>query len=123
MGYSIARCYFADSENGVSQEIVPIKSKRAGYRNLLPRPSGAQYTINGSTIYISASDGGYLGDMNVYVEMINTRTSSVLDILNLPDDAIEGIYNLAYAKLAQRYKVPKDVIADEIGGGNTTQKS
>lgn len=123
LGYSISRAYFAGAEFGVSQEIVPIKAKRAGYRNLMPAPSGAQYKVNGSTIFIKSPTGDNIGDLTVYVEMINTRTSAMSDVLNLPDDAIETIYNLAYQKLVQRYKMPKDVIADNIGGGNTTQKS
>lgn len=123
LGYSISRAYFAGAEFGVSQEIVPIKAKRAGYRNFMPAPSGAQYRVNGSTIFIKSPDGGSLGDLTTYVEMINTRTSSMSDTLNLPDDAIETIYNLAYQKLVQRYKMPKDIIADNIGAGNTTQKS
>jgi hypothetical protein len=123
LGYSISRAYFASTENGVSDEIVPIKAKRAGYRRLMPSPSGAQYRVNGSTMHIKSPDGENLSDLVVYVEMINTRTVSMTETLNLPDDAIETIYNLAYQKLVQRYKMPKDVIADQIGGGNTTQKS
>lgn len=123
LGYSITRAYFASTGNGVSQEILPIKAKRAPYRNLMPRPAGAEYKVNGSTIYITANDGQPLSSFAVYVEMLNTRTSSMTDVLNLPDDAIEGIYNLAYNKLVQRYKMPKDVIKDDIGAGNTTQKS
>ena len=123
LGYSITRAYFASTLNGVSQEILPIKAKRAAYRNNMPRPSGAEYKVNGSIIYITANDGSPLSDLQVYVEMLNSRTSSMTETLNLPDDAIEGIYNLAYAKLVQRYKMPKDVIADNIGAGNTTQKS
>lgn len=123
LGYSISRVYFANAANGISQEIMMIKTKRAGYRNNLPRPAGAEAVVRGNIIYITANDGSPLFDMPVYVEMLNTRTSSMTETLNLPDDAIEGIYNLAYQKLTQRYKMPKDVIEDNIGGGNTTQKS
>jgi hypothetical protein len=124
LGYSITRCYFASTQNGVSQEILPIKAKRVAYRNNMPRPAGAEYkTSNGSTIFITANDGSPLYGLQVFVEMLNTRTSSMADILNLPDDHIEQIYNLAYQKLTQRYKMPKDVIEDQIGAGNTTQKS
>lgn len=123
LGYSITRCYFASTQYGVSQEILPIRAKRAAYRNNMPRPAGAEYKVNGSTISITANDGSPLSGLQVYVEMLNTRTSSMTDIMDLPDDAIESIYNLAYAKLTQRYKMPKDVIDDGIGAGNTTQKS
>jgi|SRR6267142_2281363 len=123
LGYSITRAYFASTQNGVSQEILPIKAKRAAYRNNMPRPAGAEYKINNSTIYITANDGSPLSGLAVYVEMLNSRTSSITETLMIPDDAIEGIYNLAYAKLMQRYKNPKDIIQDQIGAGNTTQKS
>jgi len=123
LGYSITRAYFASGQNGVSQEILPIKAKRAAYRNNMPRPAGAEYKVDNSIIYITANDGTPLFDQQVYVEMLNTRTSYMTETLNLPDDAIEGIYNLAYQKLVQRYKMPKDVIEDNIGAGNTTQKS
>lgn len=124
LGYSITRCYFANAQNGVSQEILPIKAKRAPYRNNLPRPAGAEYKIsNGSTIFITANDGSPLYGVPVYVEMLNTRTSSMTDVLNLPDDAIEGIFNNVTQKLKDRYGMPKDIIKDDVGAGNTTQKS
>lgn len=123
LGYSITRVYFASTENGVSQEILPIKAKRTGYRRFMPRPAGAEYKVNGSIIYVTANDGSPLSDVSLYVEMINTRTESMTEMLNMPDDAIEMVYNGAYTKLVQRYKMPKDVIEDQIGAGNTTQKS
>lgn len=123
LGYSITRAYFANAQNGISQEILPIKAKRAAYRDNMPRPAGAEYKVDNSIIYITANDGTPLFNVPVYVEMLNTRTSSMSETLMLPDDAIEGIYNLAYQKLVQRYKVPKDTILDDIGAGNTTQKS
>jgi hypothetical protein len=123
LGYSITRMYFAGTSFGVSQDILPIKSKRAPFRNLMPRPSGAEYRVNGYNVFITANDGSPLSDLTVYVEMVKTRTDDINELMTLPDDAIEGIYNMAYQKLVQRYKMPKDVIEDEIGAGNTTQKS
>jgi hypothetical protein len=123
LGYSISRAYFADGSNGVSQEILPIKAKRAGYRNLMPRPAGAQYTVNGGRINITSSDGAPLYGLPVFVEMLNTRTSSMTDTMDLPDDHIEQIYSLAMTKCRERYKNPKDILKDNIGAGNTTQKS
>lgn len=124
LGYSITRAYFASTEFGVSQEILPIKAKRVAFRNNMPRPAGAEYKIsNGSIIYITANDGTSLAGLQVYVEMLNTRTSLMSDLLNLPDDAIEGIFNNVIQKLKERYGMPKDIIKDDIGAGNTTQKS
>lgn len=124
LGYSITRCYFASTQNGVSQEVLPIRAKRTAYRNNMPRPAGSEYKVsNGDTIYITANDGSPLAGLQVYVEMLNTRTSSMTDVLNLPDDAIEGIFNNVVQKLKDRYGMPKDIIKDDIGAGNTTQKS
>lgn len=123
LGYSISRVYFASANDGVSQEVLPIKAKRAGYRNFMPKPAGAQYTVNGGRINMTANDGSPLSGLTPFVEMLNTRTSSMSDTMDLPDDAIEGIYNLAFAKCVQRYKMPKDTVKDDIGAGNSTQKS
>lgn len=123
LGYSITRAYFGSVTNGISQEILPIKAKRAGYRGNMPRPAGAEYRVNGATIYVTANDGQPLSNQTVFVEMIKTRTDDMNEALVMPDDAIESVYNSAYQKLIQRYKMPKDVIEDNIGAGNTTQKS
>lgn len=123
LGYSITRVYFASAEFGVSQDVLPIKTKRAPFRRFMPRPAGAEYRVTGETIYVTANDGSPLSGLSLYVEMVKTRTESMTEILNMPDDAIELVYNGAYAKLVQRYKMPKDVIEDQIGAGNTTQKS
>jgi len=124
LGYSITRAYFASGGNGISQDILPIKAKRAAYRNNMPRPAGAEYrVVNGDKIYITANDGTPLYNIPVYVEMLNTRTSNMNETLNLPDDAIEGIFINVVQKLAQRYGMPKDIVKDDIGAGNTTQKS
>lgn len=118
LGYSITRCYFAQAGLGVSQEILPIKAKRAGYRNNMPRLAGAEYRVNGDQIFITANDGSPLFGYTVYAEMINTRTSTMTDSLNLPDDAIEGIWNLAVQKLNDRLQKPQDIISDNLPAGN-----
>lgn len=123
LGYSITRVYFGNVTNGISQDVLPIKAKRAPYRNLMPRPAGAEYKINGSTIKLSANDGQPLSDQTVYVEMIKTRTDEMTEVLNLPDDAIEAVFNSVLQKCLQRFQNPKDIILDDIGPGNTTQKS
>jgi len=123
LGYSIPRCYFAATQFGVSQDILPISAKRASYRRNMPRPAGAEYRVdNGTKLIVTANDGSPLSNLTVYVQMIKTRTESMTEELNMPDDMIELVYNGAYNKLVQRYKMPKDIIDDQIGGGNTTQK-
>lgn len=123
LGYSIDRVYFASTANGVSQSVYPIERKRLAYRNDMPFPNGARYWVENVKLWITANNGQPLSNMNLYASMVKTRTEDMNEIMNYPDDAIEGIYNLAYQKLVQRYKMPKDIIEDQIGAGNTTQKS
>ena len=50
--------------------------------------------------------------------MAKTRTESLTETLNLPDDAIEGIFQNVVNKLIQRMQLPKDIIADDVSAGN-----
>lgn len=119
LGYSINRVYAAQAGSGQSTDFLPIKAKRVGYRNLMPFPSGARYWVEGSTIWLAANDGSSLGAYTIYVQMIKTRTESLTETLNLPDDAIEGIFQNVVAKLIQRMQLPKDVIADDLPSAST----
>lgn len=123
LGYSIDRVYFASVANGVSQSVFPIERKRLAYRNDMPFPNGARYWVENIKLWITGNIGQSLVGLNLYASMVKTRTEDINEIMNFPDDAIEGIYNMAYQKLIQRYKMPKDIIEDQIGPGNTTQKS
>lgn len=118
LGYSISRAFFAQAGLGVSQEILPIKAKRAGFRNNMPRPAGAEYRVNGDQIFITANDGSPLLGIPVYVEMLNTRTSSLSDTMQLPDDAVEMIFNNVVMKLKDRLQLPQDIISDNLPAGN-----
>lgn len=124
LGYSIDRGYFANTVNGVGKEIYFIKAKRVGYRTNMPLPFGVRAWIEGSTIRLMVSDGSPLLNQNLYVRMASTRTSNITDIMNLPDDAIEGIFTNVVAKLMQRMQIPKDVIKDDlsVGATNITNK-
>jgi hypothetical protein len=42
----------------------------------------------------------------------------VEDVLNLPDDAIEPIFNNVVMKLKDRMQIPKDIVLDDIPAGN-----
>lgn len=118
LGYSISRCFFAQAGYGISQEILPIKAKRAGYRNNMPRPAGAEYRVNGDQIFITANDGSPLLGFTVFVEMLKTRTDSLTETMDLPDDVIEAIFNSVVQKLAQRIQNPQDIISDSLPAGN-----
>lgn len=120
LGYSINRVYFADTLNGISQEVLPISAKRAGYRNNMPSPAGAKYRVEGSTMWVTANDGSPLAGLTLYVNMAKSRTDDVNEAMNLPDDIIEGVFNKVVAKCANRIQLPKDIINDNLPAGNKT---
>lgn len=123
LGYSIDHVYFASTANGVSQAVYPIERKRLAYRNDMPFPNGARYWVEGSKLWITANNGQPLSGLNLYASMVKTRTEDMNEIMNLPDDAIDGIFNSVVKQMTQRLSEQKDVILDQIGQGNTTQKS
>lgn len=118
LGYSLDYAYFADSVNGKGRSIFLIKQKRVAFRDNLPNPLGVRAWVEGNRIWLAASDGSSLLNQNLYVRMANTRTSSLTDVVALPDDAIEGIFNNVVAKLKDRLQLPKDVVQDDISAGN-----
>lgn len=120
LGYSINRVYAAAAGSGQSQDLFPIKAKRTGYRNLMPLPQGARYWVTGSKIWMAANDGSSLLSYTIYVEMAKSRTESLSEILNIPDDAIEAVFKSVTDKLIQRMQLPKDIIQDDISSGNKT---
>ena len=120
LGYSINRVYAAEAGSGQSQDILPIKAKRVGYRKFMPLPDGARYWVTGSKIWLAMNDGSSMLEYTVYVEMAKTRTESMTETMYLPDDAIEAIFQNVVAKLIQRMQLPKDVVLDDIGAGNKT---
>lgn len=120
LGYSITDVYPVLAGNSRGESFLPIKSKRTGYRRYMPIPSGGSYKIVGDKIVLAASDGGSLSAYTFYVEMAKTRTESLTEALNLPDDAIEMIFNNVVAKLKDRLQLPQDVIQDDISAGNKT---
>lgn len=118
LGYSISRAYFGEAGFGQSREILPIKAKRVGYRVNMPMPSGARYWIEGSKMWVAASDGSSLFQLQVYVTMAKTRTEAMNEVMNLPDDVIETIFQNVVAKMKDRMGLPKDIIKDDISAGN-----
>lgn len=123
LGYSIQRVYSARPGNGVSQDFFMIKGKRWGRRMNMPMPSGVLCTVDGLTLLCVASDNQPLLGVPVFVQMPITRTSDITLPMNLPDDAIESIFNSVVMQLTKRYQEPKDVINDDLPAGNNTLKS
>lgn len=118
LGYSINTVYFADSANGVSQPVFLIKAKRFSFRSFMPTPTGVSARIENNTIRLRASNNQPLINQNLYVQMPISRTSDVNAPMNMPDDAIENIFNDAVMQLTKRYAEPKDIIRDELPSGN-----
>lgn len=117
-GYDITNIYFADDTNGRSQTVYFIKTKRTAYRNLMPKPSGISARVVGQTLYLQANNNMPLYDMSLYVEMPISRTSDINADMNLPDDAIQPIFDKVIATLVQRYTMPQDIIKDDLSAGN-----
>lgn len=124
LGYSITRGYFASSVYGVGTDIIWIKAKRVSRRMNMPQQFGVKAWVEGTTIFLSASNNTSLLGVNFYVTMAKSRTESLGETLNLPDDAIELIFNNVIGKLMQRMGIPRDVIQDDLPAGatNITQK-
>lgn len=126
LGYSINRIYAADPVNGVSQDFFLIKAKRVGRRANMPMPDSIRAWIdytNNTILRCRANDNQPLSKLAVFVQMPITRISDITLPMNLPEDAVENIFNNVVTKLTQRYQQPKDIINDDVPAGNNTLKS
>jgi hypothetical protein len=112
LGYSITNAYFADPANGKSQPIWLIKNKRASFRDYMPKPNGCSARVMGDVIFIKAKDGTPLSNLDVYVEMVSTRTNDINETMDLPDDAMEMVFQSVVAKCIQRMGLTKDILKD-----------
>ena len=118
LGYSITNAYLSDPTYGQSQPIWLIKSKRVSYRRYLPSPNGVNGRVMGSILYLKANDNTPLAGLNVFVDMVSTRTTDPNAPMNLPDDAIELIFTKVMARCKERIMLPSDTIKDDISSGN-----
>lgn len=118
LGYSITDVRFGDLVLGKSKTVMPIKTKRVAYRENMPIPFGVRYWVEGSKIWLAASNGQSLLNQNVYVQMPATRTTDINAPMNMLDDAIELIFKNVTDKLIQRMQIPKDIIQDNLPAGN-----
>lgn len=119
LGYSVSRAYFASATNGLGSDVNWIRSKRVGRRNLMPQQFGVNAWIEGSTIYLEPTNGASLRNETLYVTMAKSRTESITETLNMPDDAIELVFNNVKQKLIQRLSMPQDIISDDVSSGAT----
>lgn len=118
LGYSINRVYSA-SNGTVSQDFFMIKAKRVGYRRNMPRPTGIACWVEGSTLWMDASNGYPLLGLPIYAQMAKSRTDSLSEPMNLPDDAIQGIFDKVIQELDSRYQQPRDEVKDYQPAGNS----
>lgn len=118
LGYSINRVYFTDPQFGISQDAIPIKAKRLGYRMNLPMPTGIRYWVENKLLWLAASNNMSLANTSLKVQMVKTRTDSIDEDMALPDDAIQGIFDKVVQTLVQRYGLPIDQIKDNLPSGN-----
>lgn len=118
LGYSINRIYFANGAYGEGVDALPIKSKRIGYRNNMPKPFAISYQVENDIIWLEASDGSSLLNQKCFVQMPITRAQSVTDAVNLPDDAQKIIFDLVVARMKDRLQLPQDIIQDDLTQGN-----
>lgn len=117
LGYSITDVYpIINGKKG--QSFLPIKSKRTAFRDFMPRPSGGFYKIIGNKIILGTDDGQLLNKYKICVEMAKTRTSSMNEQINMPDDAIELVFQNVITKLKERLQLPQDIIKDDLPAGN-----
>lgn len=123
LGYSINRVYSAGPGNQGNQDFFIIKANRWGRRTNMPLPGGIRCTVDGLTLVCAASDNQPLLNVPVFVNMPTTRGTDITAPMNLPDDAIESIFNSVVAQLTKRYQEPKDIINDDLPAGNNTLKS
>lgn len=118
LGYSINRVYTAIAGSGQSFDFFAIKAKRVGIRKYMPLPTGARYWVTGTKLWLAASDGSSLSSFTIYVEMAKTRTESMNETMNLPDDAIEAIFQDTIKTISQRFSLPQDQVLDNLPQGN-----
>lgn len=117
LGYSITDAYFAQTAYGQSDPIFPIKSKRVAYRRFMQMPIGTRYWVEGDKMWLAASNNQPLLNQNLYVKLAKTRTDSLTETMNLPDDIIENIWNNVITKCKDRLTLPQDVIQDNLPAG------
>lgn len=120
LGYSVNSVYFANSSNGKGTDCLPVKSKRLGYRNFLPKPLCVFYSVENSRIWLEASDGSSLLNEDCYIQMPSTRAVSLSDAIPLPDDATEMIFTKVISRLKDRLGLPQDIVKDDLPAGNKT---
>lgn len=122
IGYSITHVYFANSSEGQSLDVFPIKNKRLGFRNYMPKPTGCFYWVENNTLWLAANNGQPLSQQTLYVQMPVSRTEDMNDNMAIPDDIIQPVFDTVVKELTNRYMMPKDVVNDDLPAGSNNLK-
>ena len=120
LGYSVSDLYFVDADGTQSDPVLLIEAKRNSYRRYLPMPNGIRASFEGSKVIFTASNGIPLQDMTPYITMVSTRTTDVNAPMEIPDDALDLIFDSVVKRLVQRLGFPMDTIEDSLPAGNKT---
>ena len=118
LGYSVNRVYAKDPQYGQLEDAYMIKAKRVGRRNRMPMQPGVRVWIENNTIWFAAHDGASLYGMNWFIQMPTQRTSSIDDVMNMPEDDISFVFDSVVKSLMQRYSIPQDIVVDGLPAGN-----
>lgn len=116
-GYAITDVYFIDG-GFEGQRCYYLAPKRQAYRDNIPKPDGVYFRIEGNRMYFKATSNQPLYNYNISVQMPISRTNNVDEVMNIPDDALEAVFNAVVKQLVQRLQMPFDVINDNLPPGN-----
>lgn len=117
-GYNITDAYISTPGLGRGQSVFINQTKRVAYRNNMPKPNGVFARVETNKIYLQSYNGASLNQQQLYVQMPISRTADVNDVMSLPDDAIEPIFQKVVATILQRYQIPQDIVSDNLPAGN-----
>jgi len=123
IGYSVSHVYFANASNGQSMDVFPIKNKRLGFREYMPKPTGCFYWVENNTLWLASTVGAPLLNQNVFVQMPVSRTENMNEEMAIADDIIQPVFDTVVKEMTNRYMQPKDIVNDDLPAGNNSLKS
>ncbi len=116
-GYQVTDAYFSSSV-GRSMSVNFVSVKRQSYRQGLPKPPVVFARIEGQTCYLQSYNGFSLLNQTFNIQLPVSRTTDLDAPMNLPDDAIQNMFEYAVKSILQRYSIPQNIIEDSLSAGN-----